>query len=429
MKLREWYSARGLKYFYYRTTRLLERYRITPSIAMRRIESCVATLARLNCPPTFAVPAVILQRYPNFFRDLQDAGAEISVHGYEHIHLNALPVVEARDQLVRATEAFRRSGVEARGFRCPYVGCSDELVDALPDGLFDYSSNRTVCYKEILALNSCSNGVEFDVLSKFYEAKPESTSMCRPWMRPNMVEIPICVPDDLQLYDGLNLNGEYIARMWRRILHRTHERGELFNLIFHLELASYCEDPFIDLLKEARALSPPVWIVRMREICDWWQEKVAFGVDVSERKDGLHISFDCTPRATVLTRGVHPGDEGQAWDGGYHRVLAKSLHVPSEPRPFVGLAGDVSEDVTNFLREQGYIVETGNAATRCGIYLDASVLSDLPSEVDLINYIEESTLPIVRYWPWPEGAKSALCITGDLDAITLLDYASRFFAR
>jgi hypothetical protein len=185
----------------------------------------------------------------------------------------------------------------------------------------------------------------------------------------------------------------------------------------------------VAVLEEAIGLNPSVWIAQLREICDWWQEKAAFGVDVYETAKGLRITFDCTPRGTILARGVYTGDEGQVWDGGYYRVFVKSLDVPVEPRPFVGVAENISQDVINFLREQGYIIETGESATRCGIYLDANVLSKLANDVELINYIEESSSPIVRYWPWPDGARSAMCVTGDLDAITLLDYASRFFTR
>jgi len=81
------------------------------------------------------------------------------------------------------------------------------------------------------------------------------------------------------------------------------------------------------------------------------------------------------------------------------------------------------------LREQGYILDTGETAMHCGTYIDAATLARLTSEVDLINYIEASPGPLIRYWRWPSGAKSALCVTGDLDALTLLDYASRLFVR
>jgi hypothetical protein len=51
------------------------------------------------------------------------------------------------------------------------------------------------------------------------------------------------------------------------------------------------------------------------------------------------------------------------------------------------------------------------------------------NEVQLIEVIESSPSPLVRYGRWPHGAKSALCVSGDLDALTLFDYVTRFFVR
>ena len=100
--------------------------------------------------------------------------------------------------------------------------------------------------------------------------------------------------------------------------------------------------------------------------------------------------------------------------------------VPADSRPFVGLPASAPGPVVSFLQEQGYIVDTADTATRCAIYLDAATL-DRMTEVQLVNHIEALPGPLVRYWRWPNGAKSALCITGDLDALTILDYASRLF--
>jgi hypothetical protein len=119
----------------------------------------------------------------------------------------------------------------------------------------------------------------------------------------------------------------------------------------------------------------------------------------------------------------------EGWDGVYHQLGTKALHVPAEPRPFVGLPADAPRHVVSFLREQGYILGTGETATRCGTYIDAATLARLTSEVELVKTIEASAGPLVRYWRWPGGARSVMCVTGDLDALTLLDYASRLFVR
>jgi hypothetical protein len=103
--------------------------------------------------------------------------------------------------------------------------------------------------------------------------------------------------------------------------------------------------------------------------------------------------------------------------------------VPAEPRPFLGLDADAPEQTVSFLREQGYLLDTGQTAPRCATYLDAATLERLSSKVELVKFIEESPGPLVKYGRWPSGTKSALSITGDLDALTLLDYVSRLFVR
>ena len=72
-------------------------------------------------------------------------------------------------------------------------------------------------------------------------------------------------------------------------------------------------------------------------------------------------------------------------------------------------------------------MDVSKTARCCGIFLDNDALSQLTNEVELVNYSEISPTPLVRLWRWPNGAKSAMCITGDLDALTLFDYASRIF--
>src|SRR3990172_10343691 len=100
MKLREWYASRGPQFIYRRGARVLDRYRMSPTEAMDRIERFTATLAKYGCAPTFPTPGIVVQRYPHFIRHLQDAGVEIAVHGYQHVNLNAYPVADAKNQLV-----------------------------------------------------------------------------------------------------------------------------------------------------------------------------------------------------------------------------------------------------------------------------------------------------------------------------------------
>lgn len=49
--------------------------------------------------------------------------------------------------------------------------------------------------------------------------------------------------------------------------------------------------------------------------------------------------------------------------------------------------------------------------------------------VSISDHVEGSGAPMVRLWRWPERAASALAVTGDLDAMSLGDYAGRFYRR
>jgi len=43
----------------------------------------------------------------------------------------------------------------------------------------------------------------------------------------------------------------------------------------------------------------------------------------------------------------------------------------------------------------------------------------------VLDAIESGTGPLVRVWRWPDGARSALAVTGDIDALTLRDFVVR----
>jgi peptidoglycan/xylan/chitin deacetylase (PgdA/CDA1 family) len=427
MKFKNWFSMRGPVYTSQRAISLLARYRFSSVMAVDRIDACLKGLVDQGCGPTFSTPGILVKRYPEFIRSLQDSGAEIAVHGFQHVDLSTYSVVDAGNQLAKAVEAFTRNGISVHGFRCPYLGYTDELLDSLPAGLFEYSSNQAVYWNALNGNHPGSDNVIVKTLRNLYRAESSTITTNVPWKRLNMIEIPVSMPDDMELVDGLDYAPAEVALAWCQVLTQIHQRGELFNLIFHPELAEFCEQPFFEVLTLAKSLQPFVWVARLCDISEWWAEREGFTVDVSPFLDVLRLSFECSPRATILVKGFDLCDAGSVWEGNYQRLLANYLEIPASPRPFIGLSTKTSPDTISFLREQGYILDLSDLAANCSIYLDETRLAGLTNEVQLINYIESFPGPLVRYWRWPNGAKSALCITGDLDAISLMDYLSRLY--
>src|SRR5690606_30139176 len=84
--------------------------------------------------------------------------------------------------------------------------------------------------------------------------------------------------------------------------------------------------------------------------------------------------------------------------------------------------------LASFLRQQGYIVEEAPDGEAHACYLDRPSFRQ-EDERPLLAQLEAGDFPLVRLGRWPDAARSALCITGDIDALTLWDYSLRFLGR
>jgi len=426
-QLKHWLGLRDVRYVIIRFIALVKRYGITSTRAKKRTLECVKFLARYDCRPTFATPGRVVRRNAEFCRELQRLGAEFAVHGHDHVDFRSLSQSEATWQFVRAASAYHNSGIRFEGFRCPYLSYADHLVKAIPNGSYRYSSNRPVWWNVVSSDSIQAATAVFDSLHRLYRAESSESVVVVPKVCGKLLEVPPSLPDDITLHDGLKAGEEGIKQAWNEILHRTHRRGELFVHLFHPETFYHCRLAFDSLLNEARLLRPSIWVTQLQDVSRWWWEKATFVAHISSGARGLIIEFKCSERATILIRNLETTQPNHPWDGSYSVLETCSLHLSNGQRPFVGVSGDIPTHTLSFLKEQAYILDTSPNAPRCGIYLEASTLAKLETDVQLVDYIESSPAPLVRFWRWPQEAKSGLCITGDLDALSLMDYASRLF--
>jgi hypothetical protein len=54
---------------------------------------------------------------------------------------------------------------------------------------------------------------------------------------------------------------------------------------------------------------------------------------------------------------------------------------------------------------------------------------DRTDELAMLGRIEADPATLVRLGRWPNGACSAVAVTGDVDALTIWDYVARFVGR
>lgn len=433
--------AKGSLAFLKRANMISQRYGITPAKMNHALDLFSEILRRFNCGGSFPLTAIALQRNRESITRYLDRNIEFAVHGYTHIDYSQLTPESLITHLQAAQEIFARAGIAAIGFRAPYLRGSKPLYKAIGEAGFLYTSNQPILWT-ILDENDFSPSAHagYRRAVEFYQPWDADQRLSLPRrLDSNLVEIPVSLPDDEILLDRLEGGAKrLIEKAWSRILSKTYEFGELFTIQLHPERIVSCFDGLSFVLTQAKTLEPRVWLARMDEIAEWWQARASTRVEVKMIEEGSwQLDISAPPAITILVRGVEVTAEIHPWADRYQHVLLGCEEGPETKtfivrvrgyRPFVGVAPNCPPTLVSFLLEQGYIVQSDKEDRDYSIYLDRSSFNP-EDERSLLVQLEQTSKPLVRLGLWPNGARSAVCVTGDIDAMTLWDYGLRFFGK
>lgn len=423
-------KAKGPFAFLRRVRSIADRYGLAPEKMDQALCLFAQTLKQFDCGASFPLTAIALKRNGGTITKHLDQNIEFAVHGYTHIDYSPLSQEELLAHLHRAREVFAAAGITAIGFRSPYLRQSDHLYAAIEAAGFSYVSNQPVLWKVLNTDDLTPSGqTGYRRAIDFYAPWEANKRLSLPQLYNQLVEIPVSLPDDEILIDRLGSDNIFIEKAWRSILSQTHQRGELFTLQLHPERIAWCADGLSAVLNEARALAPSVWIARLDEIAAWWQARTKTTIEITDVDEGkFQLTLTAPDGITVLTRGVQVDAPTVPWADGYRQVKADTFTLRAPRRPFIGLSPGAPPNLGSFLRQQGYIVEISAEGHRYSYYFEQTKF-DAEQERTLLAQIEETNRPLVRLGRWPNGAQSALAITGDIDALTLWDYGLRFLGR
>ena len=392
------------------------------------LDSFASVAAELGCVPTFAITAVILKRHPQVIKEMSRAGIEFAIHGHIHTDYGVLPLDEQVNHFGRAIEVFDDCGIPFTGFRAPFLRTNNHTYRALGQLGFTYDSSCAVHW-DVLGhyQRRSARWGDYQRLLDFYQAKKAEDCPVLPWFRDGFWEIPVSIPDDEAMVERLGItdSGE-IGAIWSEVLQKTYDRGELFTLQLHPERISLCKGALSDTVRRARQLRPAVWVATLREITQWWQERNGFIFKVGTLSPGKYeVNAVCSGRATVLVKGGKVDVPAAEFFGGYQSVTSRNFIIESKTSPVVGVSPDCSRLAVDFLRDEGYAVERSDQPGGYGVYLSGLAQFGDGDKRLLLEKLENSGAPLVRFWRWPNQAKSALSITGDIDSLTLGDFALR----
>jgi len=425
-------NSRGIRNIFSRAVVIPKRFGFTSKKIESRLNTYVDITKKFGFTPTFPTTAVTLKRHPNLIRKLSQRGAECAIHGYVHTDYKQFSLDEQIKHFERAIDIFKSCQIPFKSHRCPYLRWNEETLKVVSKLNFLCDSSQTMLW-EVIDKNECRNHARkaYKTLLDFYEPKNAKEYLVLPKFKSAFVEIPVSIPDDEALIDRLGIADEKkITEIFEAILQETYARGELLTLQLHPERISFWRNALETILQQAREFNPSVWFATLGEIAKWWREKDKFTLEVNSQGIGKYtINARCSERATVLVRNCKVDKPTFDWTNGYKTIDDRNFTIESHTRPFIGVKPGSSKEAIRFLRTEGFVIEESNHPNNYGIYFDNLADFEEKDEKNISEMIENSNVPLLRFWRWPNRAKSALAVTGDIDAITLIDFFLRLFGR
>lgn len=406
-------ESRGLRNALGRLPTLWDRFGVTPAKSTRNLGRILEITDRYGVTPTFFVTAVTARRNPDVFHYLRDRGVEIGAHGFVHNDYAALSDAEQSHQVFRARDALAAIGLTVRGWRSPYSRTGAGIGQGLRRGGFVYDATPVFDWpayqRERIGLNGRSRH-DYQRLRRLFGARDAGSLAVLPSLRDGYVEIPMSIPQDEDMVDRLHLSPGEMSRVWLRMLQDSRAAGELFVICLHPERAALLARALDDTLAEATLLGD-VWTARLGDIADWWLERSRTRVTLTGQPGGggWRLAVEASQRVVTAYGGRDISGGGE-------------MLIEAHRKPVVTLNESWPEPTRNRLTEAGYVVEAG-PASEAAIFLDDEFRSTTEPE-EVIRHLQGRD-DLVRILPWPAGFRSSLCVSGDIDALTLFDFAMR----
>ncbi len=430
-------KTKGAHNFARRLATVFTRFGFSEARTRHTLYTLIDSLQRYAGAPTFFIPAVVLHRHPALIAEIVDAGVEIGIHGYVHNDYRHLSEHEQLEQTKQAISVFHETQTPFQGFRNPYLGWTEETLQVLATLGFTYESNEAVLH-EVIDFASLTPFLKsgYEKSLALFQAIPCSAYALRPHFEGALLRIPVSIPDDEMLFDRLRFTDpEELGRIWSDVMQRVYDFGGLYILNLHPERAILCKRALDTLLSYAQNRSLPVWIVRLRDVAEWWKEHSHFRLNITPlASHQWQVEASCTPRATLLARYLSVEDQRAfPWFGNDVRIEPHRFTVKAAQCPCIGLSERTPQEVIDFLYEQGYpvICSSQDKADKYALYLDipeglgSTHQEQFQRRCALVEQVEQLETPFVHFGHWPDGSRAALGVSGDIDSVTIQDFFLR----
>lgn len=228
------------------------------------LDLTIELLERCRLKATFPVPAVMAPLYGQRLVDLQAAGHEIAVHGYQHEDVAELDRAEEAARMGAATELVAEiTGVEPAGWYSLPRGSDPFAVGTVSANTIELLAQSDYRY--------FGNGLADD--APYYWVADFDSKQC-------VLALPYYYHFDDQFFlmfptrgTGLE-HADALHANWRAEFAAQHQRGRCFHMVLHPHAIGWCNRlrrlmSFLDEL----AGHDDVWNPTAAQCADYWLER------------------------------------------------------------------------------------------------------------------------------------------------------------
>ncbi len=418
---------RSMGHVLQRVQHILKSYGFTAKQFSRTLEQYVATVQEYGITPTLPVPATVVDKHPQLFQEIQQVGVRFAIHGYQHIDYTRIQAEEVKAHLDSAIDVFEKANIKWSGFRFPFLRYDEERLQLLANTGFSWDSSRVISWSSLeFDEFSDERWKSYQTILDTYQAIDSKTTYTLPEMRGNLVEIPVSVPDDDILIERLGIHDkDQLQDIWLKILSRVRDDESMFIAQLHPERFSMFQEALKGVLQAVQG-NDDVWTASMDDISKWWRDKETFRFEVKRKRKNMYsITAHCDARTTVLVRSdAMVGNRVNIWNDAV-KMDARSWEMESSTKPIIGVHPKSVEKIGPFLRGEGFAFELAEKPQDYSFYVNQKKLFDYTEKKVLLDSINKSTKPLIRFWRWPDQSKYCLSITGDIDCVTVGDFWER----
>ena len=425
--------TKGLIGFILRIGMLIKRFDIFGSKIKKVILEIEQIANKYKYKAAIIVPGVVLKRHHSFLSRLSDENLEFAIHGYTHKNFKPLGLHEQVSEIQKAKDVFNELEIPTYGFRAPYLSWNDYTNEAVEKNQLLWESNETFIWNGFRDLKASKlRYFKEKAVQELYKPVDSEKNVVIPRLKGRIICIPVALPDDEILVDRLGIkDSETIGQIWIEIMEDTYERGGVFALQLHPERFHICQEAMEALLQRAVHYKPSMWITSMRKIAEWWKEKSQFRFAFEAIPGrGYRVRCECTDRATILCRNLSSEASRAPFYQDYSIIQDREFFIESKNvKPCIGVHPQCSKMIRDFLTDEGFCYEVSDKGSKYSLFFNKCETFARKDEMDLLSRIAENPNPIVRYWRWPAGMRSAFVTTHDLDSVTITDFLLRFLGK